>query len=348
MRRTSIKKAFGWTVGIAMAALVAAAPSSSPAMEAGGTCGNGVIDGDEACDDGNRHAGDCCSPECRLEESHLGCAGDCLCATCGDGVDNDEDGLTDAEDPKCATLAALQRWAWVDPGALTADDAVSRPQARLVSPVSGDDALAGSAHAGICDAGVGACVCPEDAAACQAAGRPCSSDAGCEPVPYPAGESRAWVCDREAVAAGACAAVVEKVQREIEAIGALSGVDLALARASASVPVEVAFGPGVHIVDVEDVWVDDGAELVLVGEGEATVVLRVGGALHVGQGAGVRIAGDLAADRILWVLGPGTTFRLGDEAEFIGSVLVDAGAEVSVGKGGSWDGAALGAARGPS
>ncbi|HYD49604.1 MAG TPA: hypothetical protein VEB21_14710, partial [Terriglobales bacterium] len=65
------------------------------------TCGNGTVDQGESCDDGNIRAGDCCSPTCKIEETYLGCAGECLCDTCGDGEDNDQDGLTDAEDPEC-------------------------------------------------------------------------------------------------------------------------------------------------------------------------------------------------------------------------------------------------------
>lgn len=81
---------------------VAVAPVSAA------TCGNGRVEDGESCDDGNVHAGDCCSPTCRVEESYLGCAGGCLCDTCGDGLDNDEDGLVDAGDPECATLSSLQ------------------------------------------------------------------------------------------------------------------------------------------------------------------------------------------------------------------------------------------------
>lgn len=73
------------------------------------TCGNGQVEDGEDCDDGNTHPGDCCSPRCKVEESYLGCAGECLCDTCDDGVDNDDDGLVDANDPECATLSDLQR-----------------------------------------------------------------------------------------------------------------------------------------------------------------------------------------------------------------------------------------------
>jgi cysteine-rich repeat protein len=307
-------------------------------------CGNGVIDAGEVCDDGNRFAGDCCSPECRLEESHLGCAGECLCATCDDGIDNDGDGRADAEDPECATLAALQRYAWIDPGVPTATTPTG-DLAVLAVPAPG--ALAGSAIPGLCDRAVGACVCPEAAADCQAAGRPCARDGECEPSPYPAGESRAWVCDEAASADGPCARAARQVRREIDGIWSLPGTQLELAPATAAVPEEVRFGAGVHVVDIDAVVVDDGAEIVLVGAADTTLVVRVGSTLSVGPHAAVRAGGDLAAERILWVLGPGSALRLGEEARFVGALLADERAQVVLGRGARWDGAALGAAPAP-
>src|SRR6266700_1129816 len=50
-------------------------------------CGDGHIDPNEACDDGNSVLGDGCSPSCQVE---AGCACDdtkmhCTCGVCGDG-----------------------------------------------------------------------------------------------------------------------------------------------------------------------------------------------------------------------------------------------------------------------
>jgi len=69
-----------------------------------GTCGDGVVDAGEQCDDGNLLYGDLCTPNCRLEES-------ASAGNCQDGQDNDDDGMTDHQDPDCATLAAYQRYA---------------------------------------------------------------------------------------------------------------------------------------------------------------------------------------------------------------------------------------------
>ncbi|MBI2067446.1 MAG: hypothetical protein HYT77_05495 [Deltaproteobacteria bacterium] len=45
------------------------------------SCGNGTLDGDELCDDGNRRSGDGCSPDCEIECKNPPCS-----ATCGNGI----------------------------------------------------------------------------------------------------------------------------------------------------------------------------------------------------------------------------------------------------------------------
>lgn len=50
-----------------------AAPDAMP--DAGPTCGDGIVEGDEACDDGNTLPGDYCGPDCRA-----------VTGRCGDGV----------------------------------------------------------------------------------------------------------------------------------------------------------------------------------------------------------------------------------------------------------------------
>lgn len=97
-----------------LSAAVFAAVSLGVSNPADATCGDGVLDESEACDDGNLFPGDCCGADCRVEESYLGCAGKCVCDTCADGLDNDGDGRTDAQDPKCATLSILQPVVWMD------------------------------------------------------------------------------------------------------------------------------------------------------------------------------------------------------------------------------------------
>jgi cysteine-rich repeat protein len=112
-----------------------ASPNADP-------CGNGEIEGTEACDDGNRDPGDGCSSACTIEAGWScptvgglpcttvcgdgvvvgaetcddgnrtpgdGCDENCriepgATENCDDGVDNDGNGLVDCEDPGCAEV----------------------------------------------------------------------------------------------------------------------------------------------------------------------------------------------------------------------------------------------------
>ncbi|MFH2011067.1 MAG: DUF4215 domain-containing protein [bacterium] len=58
-----------------------------------GTCGNGIVEAGEMCDDGNSTLGDGCDDRCMLEENAY---------SCSDGMDNDMDGLVDCADPDCS------------------------------------------------------------------------------------------------------------------------------------------------------------------------------------------------------------------------------------------------------
>jgi len=87
------------------------------------TCGNGVVEGREECDDGNHQPGDGCSPLCLKEAGEIcgnyedddgdgladcadpDCQGDPSCfeplENCNNSTDDDDDGLTDCADPDC-------------------------------------------------------------------------------------------------------------------------------------------------------------------------------------------------------------------------------------------------------
>lgn len=88
-------------------------------------CGNGILQGAEACDDGNVADGDCCSATCTAEPAGEQTCGVGACentvaqcsagepvvctplpagdegANCADGIDNDCDTLVDGADPDC-------------------------------------------------------------------------------------------------------------------------------------------------------------------------------------------------------------------------------------------------------
>lgn len=66
-------------------------------------CGDGIVSGSEQCDDYNAVSGDGCSSACTIEPG-FACSPSTEITTipaCSDGVDNDNDGLIDAEDPGC-------------------------------------------------------------------------------------------------------------------------------------------------------------------------------------------------------------------------------------------------------
>ena len=64
-----------------------------------GVCGNGVVEGDEECDDGNTEGGDCCDATCHLEPAGSPCRDDvdlCSTGTCDDQGDCDSDDVPSA------------------------------------------------------------------------------------------------------------------------------------------------------------------------------------------------------------------------------------------------------------
>lgn len=66
-------------------------------------CGDGIVNGDETCDDGNTSGGDCCSPTCTLEPSGT------VCRTATDACDFEEtcDGTADVCPADVAVVCSL-------------------------------------------------------------------------------------------------------------------------------------------------------------------------------------------------------------------------------------------------
>jgi hypothetical protein len=70
--------------------------------DGGNLCGNGIIELGEECDDGiDNGPGQACMGDCTINLDIIFC-GDEIWA-CGDGLDNDMDGLIDLADPECTT-----------------------------------------------------------------------------------------------------------------------------------------------------------------------------------------------------------------------------------------------------
>lgn len=83
------------------------------------SCGDGVISGDESCDDGNVDDGDCCASDCSLEDGWVWDEGAGACAAlCGDGLvtgaEQCDDGNTDSGDC-CDLRCNLEAgWFWAE------------------------------------------------------------------------------------------------------------------------------------------------------------------------------------------------------------------------------------------
>lgn len=278
------------------------------------------------------------------------------CGTCEDGIDNDGNQRIDAEDPGCATLAYYQRAAVVitKPGEVESSQAqpaigsVLLPGGLVGDPVDGR--CAGEPTTSNHQPSTGnssTCVCPPESPECQSAGRPCAGDGDCTAVPYPLGQSRAGVCaGPDAVNApeircrpeGELVRIAQSIERipgeEIEPIRVTRG----------SSPLVLSFGGGRHIVDVDTVALEAETEIVLAGEADTVIVVRVRGPLELGTQAAVTLEGELGADRLLWVLG-GHEGRivLGDRSRFVGTILAPERPPVEVGNEARISGAVLAA-----
>jgi len=120
-----------------------------------GTCGNGMLDAGEACDDAEFGGQSCeslgfaggilvCSAACALDTS--GCV-NVGAEVCGNGQDDDGNGLIDCMDPACAA----------DPSCSGGGASCARPLALTDGvPVSGDTTHGGAVAEAICTGGLGA------------------------------------------------------------------------------------------------------------------------------------------------------------------------------------------------
>jgi cysteine-rich repeat protein len=85
------------------------APAWAPANAGVGVCGDGVVNGLEACDDANTVSGDCCSATCTLE-----IGGPCDDGDACNGADSCSPTCTPVAPPVCTTAAARTSLA-IDP-----------------------------------------------------------------------------------------------------------------------------------------------------------------------------------------------------------------------------------------
>lgn len=74
-----------------------------------GTCGNGVVEPGESCDDGNLATADGCNATCAIDSGYMCSGSPSMCIVpeinCNDGIDNNGNGAIDSADTSCAVPA---------------------------------------------------------------------------------------------------------------------------------------------------------------------------------------------------------------------------------------------------
>lgn len=278
---------------------------------AASTCGNGIVEDDESCDDGNLFAGDCCSPTCKVEESRLGCAGQCLCDTCDDQLDNDEDGLTDSEDPECATLFRLQRVSLAtDGGSLVSasPQPANAERARQVSlPMQNEE---------------------PSTLACLA-GRPVAGAT----APDPMADDQRRVAE-----AVLCSSATTIAKDDSAHIAVLPGAPLRELTVTAEQnELALSFDDTSSVLTIERLELQPATTLRLIGSADATVLIQITGALVLGRDARIELEGGLRPDHVLWnVAGEGREVTFDPGSKLMGTLLapqraVSIGADAQVG-----------------
>jgi cysteine-rich repeat protein len=158
-------------------------------------CGNGILEGDEDCDDGNNLDGDCCSANCTYEPAGSPCPDDLFCngeetcdgvGTCdpGTAVDCDDgvgctDDICDGGIDDCVST----------PNDANCDDGDFCNGAEFCDPVNDcqpgtpvvcDDGV--DCTDDICDEGIDDCVSTPNDANCPDDGAFCNGTEFCDPV----------------------------------------------------------------------------------------------------------------------------------------------------------------------
>ncbi|UCF68433.1 MAG: NHL repeat-containing protein [Acidobacteriota bacterium] len=234
------------------------------------------------------------------------------CGSCDDCFDTDRDGLVDSDDTDCSTLRLEAPYGLLATAAPPAPGLVLDRQSYVV-------ALPGN---GKCPPGVS----------------------------YPSGPSRAQVCSSSVVLGNdvridgdqADPVLCQTARQHLPALAAyVAGLtvtnetvdDMVVDRSAAQSPcvqdstsmcptVTFTLGSGLQVLAVESVVIERGAQVVLAGQPDTVLVVRVLGGIEVGARAAIVVTGGLTANRVLWQLeGPGSDVVLGDSAWISGTVL---------------------------
>jgi DNA-binding beta-propeller fold protein YncE len=234
------------------------------------------------------------------------------CGSCGDCFDTDRDGLVDGEDPDCATLQIVAPYAVLATATGGEAGVVLDKQSRVA-------AVPGT---GACAPGVPSPSGPSRAQVCAQAVE-MSADVtidGVEPDPVHCQAARQDLPGIAALVAG-----LSTTDETIDDIVVDRRAELrpCVQDSTSTCPtLTIALGGGLQVLAVLSVVVERGTQVILAGQPDTVLVVRVLGGIEVGARGAVAVTGGLAANRVLWsVEGAGSDVLLGDASRIAGTVM---------------------------
>lgn len=95
---------------------------------------------------------------------------------------------------------------------------------------------------------------------------------------------------------------------------------------------EIVLGPGQQVVDIEALYLRQGAKLTIRGDATTVAILRVAAGIRVGALASVLHAGGLTPDRMLWMIGGARgPVRINSQGKFDGTLIAPKRRKIAVG-----------------
>ncbi|MGH7785678.1 MAG: hypothetical protein ACRERC_02370, partial [Candidatus Binatia bacterium] len=337
-----------------------------------GACGGAqplVCNDDDACTNDTCEQGFGCLFEIGTESPE--------CESCNDGIDNDGDGMVDAENPNCATFHQLQRFAIIG----TATNGTRSLRLGRDVKVMGSDAAAAeftsTFRAGVCGvdmkASIGSLV--TGAVALEGDARfggprpatrilyqfvndnpaPSAVIIGDEPPMVGPPPDQMPITDPAnpfVIKTGAatefirCQTAIETVaQSERIIAGLLQTKAQGIIRLSPGSSLEIELGHGQQVVDIDALRMAHDSKLIVRGFEDTVVVFRVAGVFRMGLRAEIQLAGGLLgkAENVLWAIhGAGSFVRLRSESIFAGTLLAAKRSKIMIGRYSHVDGAVIG------
>jgi hypothetical protein len=379
------------------------APNNMPCMDddactedtvcVDGECADGttvICDDDDVCTQGS------CDPE-------AGCIYEVVvesptCGSCEDGIDNDGNGLIDAEDPSCSTLHLFQRYAVIGTALLGQRSLRFNRNAEITHtlPLVAGTSGAFIPRAGACGVDLKSAVAvlvtgtqavTRDAKFGAAGGLPtrigfeflntggvvktgrreplvgppqactegavlCNQNSDCPPgqlcdVALPLGHPANQYVNMTGTAPDMllCEAILDFIPSLAALIDGLPQTmklgNIRLREGNA--PLQINLPSGQQVVDIDELRIGRTVKLILNGQPDTVVVLRVHGRFRIGLLSSVMLAGGLTADRVIWSIeGPGRGAKIGRGGSVPGTIIAAQRPRIHLGRFGLIEGALIG------